>query len=358
MKYERSPKTEASLSVLGNVSSAFLPDLHPYSRSFLEELIEVWKRVEITDSGRRIVKEKVTNVLKAVKHGDEAAVGIAEADRDGIEIVAGVILQVTKRAEVPSDWGREGRHYEMVKNHEDNWIDLLRLLCEFTPDIDIQEVANIMDVANHVVWEMPHNFSHYPGIMLDITACKPPIWNEEGEALSDKEYYILKKDPVLGSYFNRRVSFQDWGVAESEAKIPSTRPGRKQETEEGEITVCHNPRDEHHWEDYNFDPSKSNHEEYHSYKHEMVFAPPADDKELLEMAAATLPGVPREPWNEFHMRKEQEGVLKNAEMEGFREFRKQDVLKDGEYVYSKHARYVKRAAKPAAWQPSFENSLF
>ncbi|TGO60297.1 hypothetical protein BOTNAR_0147g00060 [Botryotinia narcissicola] len=90
-----------------------------------------------------------------------------------------------------------------------------------------------------------------------------------------------------------------------------------------------------------------NDEEYHSYKHEMVFDSPTDDKETLEMAAATLPGVPREPRNEFHMRKEQEGVCKNAEMEAFMESRKQDVLKDGEYVYSKHARYVRRATKQA-----------
>ncbi|KAF7954832.1 uncharacterized protein EAE97_000091 [Botrytis byssoidea] len=93
--------------------------------------------------------------------------------------------------------------------------------------------------------------------------------------------------------------------------------------------------------------NRKNDEEYHSYKHEMVFDPPTDDEETLEMAAATLLGVPREPRNEFHMRKEQEGVCKNAEMEAFREFRKQDVLKDGEYVYSKHARYVRRATKQA-----------
>ncbi|TGO50160.1 hypothetical protein BCON_0190g00120 [Botryotinia convoluta] len=256
------------------------------------------QRVEVTDSGQRKVKGKVKTVLKAVVRGDEATVGAAEADRDGIEIETG---------------GWKDRHYEMVKYSEDSWNDLLRLLCEFTPDIDIQAVANIMDIDNHSVWEMPHNFSHYPGIMLDITVCKPLSW-----------------DPVHGFYFNRQVGVQDWGVPKSKAEMPSTRPERHQATEEGEMVVCHNPRDESHWEDYNFDPSKPNHEEYHYYKHEMIFASSQNNEETLEIAAATLPGVPREPWNEFHTRKEQERVRKKAEMEDFREFRKRSVLNDGE----------------------------
>ncbi|TEY60637.1 hypothetical protein BOTCAL_0179g00220 [Botryotinia calthae] len=119
-------------------------------------------------------------------------------------------------------------------------------------------------------------------------------------------------------------------------------------TEEGEMVVCYNPPDELHWEDYNFDKSKSNPEEYHYYRYEMIFVTPRNDQETLEMAAATLPGVSREPWNKFHTRKEQERVRKEAEMKGFREFIKRCALRDGEYAFSKHTRFLKRAAKQAA----------
>ncbi|KAF5879123.1 uncharacterized protein Bfra_006328 [Botrytis fragariae] len=360
----------------------------------MEELIEVWKRVEITDSGRRAVKEKVTNVLKRVVLGDEATVDAATTDADLRELgtVAGAVIHASRKAEVPPDWGWEGRYYEMVKNSEDNWNDLLRLLYEFTPDIDVQAVANILDVDNHIVWEMPQNCFHYPGIMLDISTFKPPVWNEEDKSVFGNEHHILEKDPAYGFYFNRQVGVQDWGWSESKTEMPLTRPERcrmfwfrttpivpkwaigcmkklgweeggglgahiegrlgyvklLEATEEGEMVACHNPRDESHWEDYNFDASKPNHEEYHYYKLEMIFVSPKDLEEMLEMAAATLPGVFREPWNEFHIRKEQEGVRKNAEMEAFREFTKRGVLKDREYVCSKHARYMKRAAKQVA----------
>ncbi|KAF7916911.1 hypothetical protein EAE99_009536 [Botrytis elliptica] len=128
----------------------------------IEELIGVWKRIEITDSRRRTVKEKVTNVIKAVVLGDEAAVGAATRDADSKELgtVAGAVIHVViRKAEVPPDWRWEGRYYEIVTYAEDNWNDLLRLLCEFTPEIDVHAVAINIDVDNHVVWEVPRTSS-------------------------------------------------------------------------------------------------------------------------------------------------------------------------------------------------------
>ncbi|KAF7958081.1 hypothetical protein EAE96_003648 [Botrytis aclada] len=199
----------------------------------MEELIKVWKRVEITYTGQMTDKEKITNILKAVALRDEATVGPAttEADLRELGTVAGAVIHAIRKAEVAPDWSWEGRHYEMgtiqVKYAEDNWNDLLRLLCEFTPDIDVQALANILDVDNHSVCEMPYNFSHYSGIMLNITVCKPSIWDENGEALFAKEYFILEKNPAHGFYFNREVGVQDWGLPESKAKMPVTRPERR-----------------------------------------------------------------------------------------------------------------------------------
>ncbi|KAM0311203.1 hypothetical protein ACHAO8_007374 [Botrytis cinerea] len=122
------------------------------------------KRVQITDSGQRRVKETITIVLKAVVLGDGSIVGAATTDDDLKELgaVAGAVIHAIKKAEVSADWGWEDRYYEIVKIYEENWEDLLRLLCEFTPDIDVQAVANITDVDNSDVWGMPHNFSHRP----------------------------------------------------------------------------------------------------------------------------------------------------------------------------------------------------
>ncbi|TGO22726.1 hypothetical protein BPAE_0157g00130 [Botrytis paeoniae] len=279
------------------------------------------RELKITDSGQRKVKEEVKTVLKVVVRGDEATVDAAEAeaDLDGIGIVTGAVLQAIKKAEVPADWGWEGRQYEIA-------------------------VAEIMDVDNHVVWEMPHNFSRFGA------SC----WKSTLASL------------LHGFYFNRQVGVQDWGVPESKTRMPLTKPEKQrmiwartttivlkwaigytkkldweeggglgarlegvveypkaamnvsysglkydkllEATEEGEMVACHNPRDESHWEDYNLDASKPNHEEHHYYKHEMIFVSPKDNEETLEVAAATLPGVPRESWNQFHTRKEQEST--------------------------------------------------
>ncbi|CCD43899.1 predicted protein [Botrytis cinerea T4] len=143
------------------------PDYQPMRSKFFDR-ISGWskepKRVQITDSGQRRVKETITTVLKAVVLGDESIVGAATTDDDLKELgaVAGAVIHAIKKAEVPADWGWEGRYYEIVKIYDENWEDLLRLLCEFTPDIDVQAVANITDVDNSDVWGMPHNFSHRP----------------------------------------------------------------------------------------------------------------------------------------------------------------------------------------------------
>ncbi|KAM0140997.1 hypothetical protein ACHAO1_002123 [Botrytis cinerea] len=222
------------------------------------------------NSGQRRVKETITTVLKAVVLGDESIVGAATTDDDLKELgaVAGAVIHAIKKAEVPADWGWEGRYYEIVKIYDENWEDLLRLLCEFTPDIDVQAVANITDVDN----------------------------SDEGSGLGVNLEGVLEYPKAV-----KNVSFSGLGY-----------DGLLEATETSGMVVCYNHREESHWEEYNFDKSKSNHEEYHYYKHEMVFVSPRNDQETSEMAATTLPGVPREPWNEFHTRKEQERVCKKA----------------------------------------------
>ncbi|KAM0148950.1 hypothetical protein ACHAPG_009668 [Botrytis cinerea] len=78
------------------------------------------KRVQITDSGERRIKETITTVLKAVVLGGESIVGTATTDDDLKELgaVAGAVIHAIKKAEVPADWGWEGRYYEIVKIYE------------------------------------------------------------------------------------------------------------------------------------------------------------------------------------------------------------------------------------------------